>query len=212
MKKNNHYSNKLEKIANLPDNYCGTTYAAEFLGLSVGTIQTLVEKNELAAWKTEGGHRRISVQSILDYQKKHNIQTKENKNYFDLRLRVLVLDDDEMIREILRVICNSANTAVDCTTMASGMEALIDISNIQPHIFITDLNMPGIDGFELLRTLRLNPLFDEMMIIVLSALTHDEIQARGGLPIGSIFLSKPPRADWFSGFFAGVTLDRKNKS
>jgi hypothetical protein len=32
-----------------PEDYCGTTYAAKLLGLSVGTIQTLVEKNELQA-------------------------------------------------------------------------------------------------------------------------------------------------------------------
>jgi len=47
-----------------PEDYCGTTYAAKLLGLSVGTIQTLVEKAELQAWKTQGGHRRISMQSI----------------------------------------------------------------------------------------------------------------------------------------------------
>ena len=52
-----------------PEDYCGTTYAAKLLGLSVGTIQTLVEKNELQAWKTQGGHRRISMPSIREYQK-----------------------------------------------------------------------------------------------------------------------------------------------
>ena len=55
------------------EDYCGTTYAAKLLGLSVGTIQTLVEKNELQAWKTQGGHRRISMPSIREYQRKHNM-------------------------------------------------------------------------------------------------------------------------------------------
>ena len=58
-----------------PEDYCGTTYAAKLLGLSVGTIQTLVEKNELQAWKTQGGHRRISMPSIREYQRKHNMLT-----------------------------------------------------------------------------------------------------------------------------------------
>jgi len=48
------------------DDYCGTTYAAKLLGLSVGTVQSLVERNELHAWKTQGGHRRISMPSIRD--------------------------------------------------------------------------------------------------------------------------------------------------
>ena len=48
------------------DGYCGTSYAAKMLGISVGTVQGLVEKNDLKAWKTQGGHRRISLQSIHD--------------------------------------------------------------------------------------------------------------------------------------------------
>jgi excisionase family DNA binding protein len=55
-------------IPDASDEYCGTSYAAKLLNLSVGTVQTLVEKNELTAWKTQGGHRRISIQSIRDYQ------------------------------------------------------------------------------------------------------------------------------------------------
>ena len=49
------------------DGYCGTSYAAKMLGISVGTVQGLVEKNDLKAWKTQGGHRRISLQSIQPY-------------------------------------------------------------------------------------------------------------------------------------------------
>jgi excisionase family DNA binding protein len=55
------------------DGYCGTSYAAKMLGISVGTVQGLVEKGDLKAWKTQGGHRRISLQSIHDYQRRHNL-------------------------------------------------------------------------------------------------------------------------------------------
>lgn len=200
------------KIINPPENYCGTTYAAKFLGLSVGTIQSLVEKNELIAWKTDGGHRRISIKSILDYQAKHCITLGSKKHPINYRLRVLLVDDDIITREIISNICEMTDVPVDCISMSSGMEALIDIANIQPNILITDLKMPGIDGFELLRTLRLNPQFENMVILVLSALTSDEIQARGGIPEGSIYLHKPPKSDWFNGFFTGILLNtEKNK-
>ena len=43
-------------IPDAADEYCGTSYAAKLLNLSVGSIQSLVEKNELRAWKTQGGH------------------------------------------------------------------------------------------------------------------------------------------------------------
>ncbi|MEK7345052.1 MAG: response regulator [Pseudomonadota bacterium] len=194
-----------------PEDYCGTTYAAKLLGLSVGTIQTLVEKNELQAWKTQGGHRRISMPSIREYQRKHNmvtIQTEQRDN----RLRVLLVEDDAVTREMLRGYCNRSTMPVDCTAMSSGLEALIDIASIKPDVLITDLDMPGVDGFELLRTLRQNPQFNRMTTLVLSALSPDKVAARGGLPDGTIFMAKPINMDWFNGFFTAFLAGRTIES
>ena len=84
------------------DDYCGTTYAAKLLGLSVGTVQSLVERNELHAWKTQGGHRRISMPSIREYQRKHNMPlTSDEAN--QPQLKVLAVDDDPIVLEMLRV-------------------------------------------------------------------------------------------------------------
>ncbi|MFM7009868.1 MAG: response regulator [Betaproteobacteria bacterium] len=190
------------------EDYCGTTYAAKLLGLSVGTIQTLVEKNELQAWKTQGGHRRISMPSIREYQRKHNMLTTA-ADARDNRLRVLLVEDDPVTREMLRDFCNRCAMPVDCTAMSSGLEALIDIASIQPDVLIADLNMPGVDGFELLRTLRNNPQFNKMTSLVVSALSPEEIEARGGLPEGTIFMAKPVNMHWFNGFFAAMMAGRQ---
>jgi excisionase family DNA binding protein len=191
------------------EDYCGTTYAAKLLGLSVGTIQTLVEKNELQAWKTQGGHRRISMPSIREYQRKHNMLTAPT-DARDNRLRVLLVEDDPVTREMLRDFCNRCAMPVDCTAMSSGLEALIDIASIQPDVLIADLNMPGVDGFELLRTLRNNPQFNKMTSLVVSALSAEEIESRGGLPEGTIFMAKPVNMHWFNGFFAAMMAGRQN--
>ena len=190
------------------EDYCGTTYAAKLLGLSVGTIQTLVEKNELQAWKTQGGHRRISMPSIREYQRKHNMLTTA-ADARDHRLRVLLVEDDPVTREMLRDFCNRCPMPVDCTAMSSGLEALIDIASIQPDVLIADLNMPGVDGFELLRTLRNNPQFNKMTCLVVSALSPEEIESRGGLPEGTIFMAKPVNMHWFNGFIAAMMSGRQ---
>lgn len=193
------------------ENYCGTTYAARLLGLSVGTIQSLVEKNELLAWKTQGGHRRISMPSIREYQRKHNMPVTLNENG-QQRLRVLVVDDDPVVREMLRGFTSRTEIPVDCTVMSSGLEALIDIASIQPDVLIADLNMPGVDGFELLRTLRNNNQFSKMSCLAISALAPEEIAARGGLPDGVIFMPKPLSLNWLNGFFAAIVATRASES
>ncbi len=190
------------------EDYCGTTYAAKLLGLSVGTIQSLVEKNELQAWKTQGGHRRISMPSIRDYQRRHNMLVTPAETR-DHRIRVLLVEDDPVTREMIRDFCNRCEMPVDCTAMSSGLEALIDIASIRPDVLISDLNMPGVDGFQLLRTLRGNPMFSRMTSLVISALPQSEIDARGGLPEGSIFMAKPVNMHWLKGFFAALMASRQ---
>jgi len=68
-------------------------------------------------------------------------------------LRVLVVEDDPASLEMFRNAIASWSLPVDCTSMTSAMEALIDIGNIKPDVLVTDLLMPGVDGFELLRAL-----------------------------------------------------------
>lgn len=187
-----------------PENYCGTTYAARLLGLSVGTIQSLVEKNELQAWKTQGGHRRISLPSIRAYQRKHNMPMAL-PDAAHRQLRVLVVDDDPVAREIFLNFAARSETLVDCTVLASGLEALIDLTSIQPDVLIADLHMPGVDGFELLRTVRKNRQFARMSCLAVSALSAQDIAAQGGLPEGVIFMAKPLEMHWLKGFFAATT-------
>jgi excisionase family DNA binding protein len=190
------------------DDYCGTSYAAKLLGLSVGTIQNLVEKNELQAWKTQGGHRRISMHSIREYQRRHNIASALVANAQN-HLKVLLVEDDDVTREMLRIICQNCEVPVDCTAMSSGLEALIDIASIQPDVLIADLNMPGVDGFELLRTLRQNPIFNRMTALAVTALTPAEVEERGSLPEGVIYVSKPVNPQWLTGFFAALMSSRQ---
>jgi CheY-like chemotaxis protein len=110
---------------------------------------------------------------------------------------------------MIRNFCNQSEMPVDCTAMSSGLEALIDMASIQPDVLIADLNMPSIDGFELLRTLKNSAHFQRMTCLVISALTQDEIAAKGGLPEGTIFMAKPVNMQWFNGFFTALIAGRK---
>jgi excisionase family DNA binding protein len=104
------------------DGYCGTSYAAKMLGISVGTVQGLVEKNDLKAWKTQGGHRRISLQSIQDYQRRHNLAPASMMQGED-RLRVLVVEDDESTRLMLQANFDQWGLPLDAVMYSSAMEA-----------------------------------------------------------------------------------------
>ncbi len=190
------------------DGYRGTSYAAKMLGISVGTVQGLVEKNELKAWKTQGGHRRISLQSIQDYQRRHNL-APASMLQGEGCLRVLVVEDDESTRLMLQANFDQWGLPLDAVMYSSAMGALLDMPSLQPQVLLTDLKMPNVDGFEFLKALSRHNLFSSMAVVVMAGMSAEEVRAKGGLPDGVQLLQKPIDMDWLHGFFDALMSVRQ---
>ena len=192
------------------DDYCGTSYAAKLMGLSVATVQSLVEKGEIEAWKTLGGHRRIALKSLNAYITRHSPQRARADTDPKHRLRVLLVEDDADACELYRNYFEEWDLPIDCTFMPSAIEALMDIASMKPDLLITDLSMPGVDGLEMLRALKRNQNLADMQIIVISGLPPEAVAARGGIPAHAHLLKKPVNFDWLQGYVTAlVTANRK---
>lgn len=165
---------------------CSTREAAAVLGICVRTAQLWVERGRLRAWKTPGGHRRILRESV-----NAELRAREaacgNAPQFD----VLVVEDERMQRQLLQTGIAALAGDIVVRTAADGIEGLLKIGERQPQILITDLSMPGVDGFQLLATLTSDVRMRLMRIIVLTGMSEAEIQAKGGLPEGVVLLYKP---------------------
>src|SRR5438270_12097430 len=81
-------------------------------------------------------------------------------------LRILLVDDEPALRELLRVTFEGAAISVD--EAGSGEEALASLAVRLPDAIVLDLRMPGMDGAELCRRLRRDPLTRRLPIVVLS--------------------------------------------
>lgn len=182
---------------------CGTSKAAQLLQLSVGTVQSLVDKKVLDAWTTEGGHRRISLSSIHTYQAQQQ-KLPALERLLGERLRVMVVDDDPVTRHLLQDACLSAHPSVDCCALDSGIEALLTLPGFKPQIIILDLLMSGVDGWEMVRQIRQKESFQKTQMISISALSEAELQKHGGPPEGSHFISKPVDLGWLKGYLLGL--------
>lgn len=166
---------------------CSTRDAAKMLGISVRTAQMWVEEGRLRAWKTPGGHRRILRESVETILRKRQQETEGAPDDFD----ILVVEDDRLQRQLLETSLKDLRPGLNIRVAYNGMEGLIKIGDRQPQLLITDLVMPGIDGFDMLGTLTSSPLLKPMQIITVTALSDDEIATRGGLPAGVAVFRKP---------------------
>ena len=184
-----------------PREFCGTSIAAKKLGLSVGTVQALVEKNELQAWKTEGGHRRISLQSITDYQKRFGQPNGVHKDPL-APLKVLLVDADSQTFDAIQQVQKQTGIPIECIWITSAFKALINLKTIEPDILIADLGMAHVDGYDLLRTVRENHPPGTMALVGLTAVEPSQIALLGTVPSDTTLVQKPVTMDWFHGFFS----------
>jgi excisionase family DNA binding protein len=190
------------------ESFCGTSYASKLLGLSVGTVQGLVEKNELRAWRTNGGHRRISLKSIQEYQHRHNLHPNALM-HGEERLKVLVVEDDEATRLMLQMNFDRWGLPLDVIMYTSAIEAMLDIPSLHPQVLLTDLVMPGVDGFEFVKTLNEHASFRSMAVVAMTGLNSQQVKDMGGLPEGVQLLLKPIDLEWLRGFLGALISVRQ---
>lgn len=100
---------------------------------------------------------------------------------------VLVVDDEEYIRDLVRTALTFSGFEV--AVAADGVTALNDIQRLRPDLTILDVNMPGFDGFEVVR--RLRDAGDSTPVIFLTARDSAEDKLSGFTKGGDDYLTKP---------------------
>jgi excisionase family DNA binding protein len=176
-------------VARAEPRFISTRAAAARLGVAVSTVQGWVETGVLPAWKTAGGHRRIPEQAIdaMELRQEAVLATAP----VDRPYKVLVVEDDPVQRELYRRQFAEWGLPVQLLTAEDGYEGLLLIGRHNPDLVITDLSMPGMDGFRMLRRLRDLPSAIRASIIVVTGLAREEIEAAGGVPAGIPVYPKP---------------------
>jgi len=101
---------------------------------------------------------------------------------------VLVVDDDPMMREILRALLEAAGHEV--VLADDGREGLARISEVRPGAVMVDSQMPGIGGGEVIREIRAGAASG--MAVVLMSGENTEAEVGAGLDAGAdVYLVKP---------------------
>jgi len=102
---------------------------------------------------------------------------------------ILIVDDEPAGREALAALLLTQRYQLHFA--GSGAEALRLAASTQPDLVLLDVMMPGMDGFEVCRRLRADPLLGEVPIILLTALDDRAARLRGIEAGADDFVSKP---------------------
>jgi CheY-like chemotaxis protein len=102
-------------------------------------------------------------------------------------VRILTVDDEPEALEFLSEFLQQQGAEVKC--VASGAEGLAEVAGFAPHIVVTDLSMPGMDGIEFLE--RLRRLGGAMPAVAISAMSDPEWKRRALQAGFHSFVQKP---------------------
>lgn len=192
-------------------NECSTREAGRLLDVSVSTVQMWVDSGELEAWKTVGGHRRISMASVERLLQRRGVSAAASgvpAAASQSGVVVVVVEDDADLLSLYEAEISNWDFPLTLLTASNGFEGLLEIGRMQPDLLITDLHMPGMDGFEMLKVLRADDRCSQMEIIVVSGLDNADISAKGSLPEGVHLYRKPVPFERIKAVISGILVKK----
>lgn len=103
--------------------------------------------------------------------------------------KLLIIDDDVALLELVQLHLKAAGHAVRIASdAAAGIRALL---SDPPELIVSDISMPYLDGFELLRALRAEPLTRDIRVIFLTGRNDDESPVKARSLGVDDYLTKP---------------------
>ncbi|MBT9501463.1 MAG: response regulator [Burkholderiaceae bacterium] len=159
-----------------------TMEVARMLGLAVRSVQLMVDRGELSAWKTPGGHRRIhgaSVQAWLAGRgAPQGVAAQEapaaRAAVSQATRRVLLIEDSVHYQNLTRLLLQQQFPEVELHIAHDGIVGLAMYGQLQPQVLIVDILLPGIDGATLITSLRSQPQFAHSRLIVVTSLDQTQ--------------------------------------
>ena len=103
--------------------------------------------------------------------------------------RVLVVDDDEVIRRLIAV--NLQLEGFEVETAVDGQDCLDRVTDIAPDVITLDVMMPRLDGWETAVQLRRSPDTAHIRVVLISARAQEDDKARGASVGADAYLTKP---------------------
>ncbi len=165
--------------------YHTTLEVAKMLGLAVRSVQLMVDRGDLQAWKTPGGHRRITRESLERWLKGNHPSQLAQIGSSDLhptvrRLitahvpKILLIEDSVHYQNLVALLIKQRFGHVELQIAHDSITGLVSFGQFRPDLVLVDILLPGIDGITMITGLRRHALLDQCQLIVLTSLDLDQ--------------------------------------
>lgn len=156
---------------------------AKLCGVVNQTAINWIKNNHLKAFNTPGGQFRVYPEDLMEFMRSRNIQVP-----VEVRVAcgekisgcdsLIIVDDDRGLNSVVAKFISKKLPSLPVYQAFDGFEAGSLMAEKQPSILLLDLNLPGIDGFDLCRKINESDRFGKPSIIVITALENEEVEEK----------------------------------
>jgi excisionase family DNA binding protein len=166
--------------------YLTTGQVARACQVSVVAVKKWIRGGKLRAFRTPGGHFRIAADEFERFRAAHRFPPEG-----DEPARILVVDDDPQIVEALLLVLRDLRPSPKLEAASSGYEGLLKVGTFRPHVLVLDLRMPGLDGFEVCRRIKHDPVTRPTRVLAITAYPEESTKEDVLRCGADAFLAKP---------------------
>jgi len=147
--------------------------------MAVRSVQLMVDRGELQAWKTPGGHRRILRSSLDAWLAARSGSASTalptvGAEPGERPMTLLLIEDSVHFQNLVSLVVKRELPGAELHVASDGIAGLALAGRLEPDVLLIDILLPGIDGATLITSLRSHPQFARSRLIVVTAL--DEAQ------------------------------------
>ena len=173
------------------EKFYSTFDIARICQVSPGSVIRWIHDGKLPASLTAGGHHRVYYADLVPFLKQLRIPVPSELANSEPGTRILVVDDEEGIRTLIRTIINQNFPKIVVEEAGEGFVAGWKTHGFKPHLVILDLMLPGFDGFRVCQFIRSFPELQQTKIMAMTALQETALQDRMMNLGANAFIHKP---------------------
>jgi excisionase family DNA binding protein len=164
----------------------GAVELAKYCQVSRNTIHNWIRDGKLKAFKLPGGHYRVEKKELLKFLQHYEMPVPDDLLLEEPKTKLLVVNESPEAVLSISQLLNKLVEDLELEVVSNGIEACIKVGTFLPELIIIDDKLPKMDGLDVCKEIKKNPVTANSKIIVLAE--ADKVDLLKEIGVDSIVL------------------------
>ncbi len=165
----------------------GSIEIARIIHASPSSVQRWIDKKLIPSFRTPGGHRRVLGRDLLQFLALRGMEPHVSSGRAD----VIGVDNEELTLALLKQYTAHRRPELSWLGVSTGFEAGVEIMRHRPSLVFLDIELPGVDGRDICRTIKLSPELESTRVVIITGHTAPDVLASARAAGADDVLVKP---------------------